>query len=62
MAETKVLNTFVYTKRQIEDYAKQVEGLASQGWEVKAALEIAIQVGCLCNKKNQPQIITILQK
>jgi hypothetical protein len=62
MAETKVLNTFVYTKKQIEDYAKQIESLASQGWEVKAALEIDIQVGCLCNKKSQPQIVTILQK
>ena len=62
MAETKVLNTYVYTKKQIEDYSKQIESLAIQGWEVKSALEIAIEVGCCCNKKSQPQIITILQK
>jgi hypothetical protein len=62
MAETKVLNTFVYTKKQVEEYTHQIQNLAGQGWEVKAALEIAIEVGCLCNKKSQPQIITILQK
>jgi hypothetical protein len=61
MVETKVLNTFVYTKKQIEDYSSQIQSLGNQGWEVKAALEIKIQVGCL-GKKSQLQIVTILQK